>query len=83
MSQAIDQFNEGVSVALKTKVISKMWDPEPDFDMHLPKPNKWRIPEPSYGPSAEVPSFSSAVSMAYSKKLGRHLIANKLIKTGV
>jgi hypothetical protein len=83
MSQAIDQFNKVVCVALKAKVLTKMKDPEPVFDMDLPKPNKWRLPELSYGPSAEVPSFSSAVSIDFSKALGRHLIANKPIKTGM
>jgi hypothetical protein len=60
-----------------------MKEPEPIFNMDLPKPNKIKLPDLSYGPSAEVPSFSSAVSIAYSKELGRHLVANRSLKTGI
>jgi hypothetical protein len=67
---------------LKTIVIAKLKDPEPVFNMDLPKSNNWNLPDLSYGPSAEVPSFSSAVSMVYSKELGRHLVANRSINTG-
>jgi hypothetical protein len=39
-------------------------------------------PRLSYGPSQEVPCFTGAVSVAYTKNLGRHLVANRNIKIG-
>jgi hypothetical protein len=39
-------------------------------------------PVVSYGRSKEVPCFSSAVSVAYTKDLGRHLVANRDIEFG-
>jgi hypothetical protein len=80
--KAIEEHNEGDCDVLKAKVLSKMKDPEPVFNMELPKPNKIKLPPLSYGPSDEVPSFSSAVSIAHSKELGRHLVANRPIETG-
>lgn len=47
-------------------------------------PNTWSdLPRLSYGVNNEVPCLSSAVSIAYSKELGRHLIANQDIKIGI
>jgi len=47
-------------------------------------PNTWsELPQLSYGVNNEVPCLSSAVSIAYSKELGRHLIANQDIKIGI
>jgi hypothetical protein len=60
-----------------------MEEPEPVFDVVLPVHNKWKLPELSYGQNPEVPSFSSAVSVEYSKQLGRHLVANRDINTGI
>lgn len=79
--QTFDEHNKGDCNALKAKVLEKLNDPEPVFNMDLPKPNKWKLPKLSYGSSAEAPSFSSAVSIAHSKELGRHLIANRSINT--
>jgi hypothetical protein len=46
-------------------------------------PNTWsELPHLSYGVNNEVPCLSSAVSIAYSKELDRHLIANQDIKIG-
>jgi hypothetical protein len=60
-----------------------MKEAEPVFNVYVPKPNnEWKLPELSYGQNPEVPSFSTAVSLEYNKKLGRHLIANREIKTG-
>lgn len=57
---------------------------EPVFEPKLPKSNEsWRLPELSYGQNTEVPSVSSAVSINYSNVLGRHLIANRNINTGI
>jgi hypothetical protein len=81
--KAIEEHNKGDCDMLKVKVLSKMKDPEPVFNMELPKPNKIKLPPLSYGPSDEVPSFSSAVSIAHSKELGRHLVANRPINTGI
>jgi len=80
---AIEEYNKNDSKALKAKVFSKLEDQEPIFNIDLPKPNKWKLPDLSQGPSEEVPSFSSAVSIAYSKELGRHLVANRPINTGI
>jgi len=63
-------------------VLKEMEQPEPVFSTALPQPNEWTLPSLSYGPSKEVPSFSSAVNLEYSQQLGRHLVANKSIKTG-
>lgn len=41
------------------------------------------LPQLSYGVNKEVPCLSSAVSIAYSKELGRHLIANQDIRIGI
>jgi hypothetical protein len=57
--------------------------PEPPLMEELPKPNNWKLPEPSYGRNNEVPCFSSALSLEHSKELGRHVIANKNINTGI
>lgn len=46
--------------------------------------NNWEeLPQLSYGVHKEVPCLSSAVSIAYSKELGRHLVANQDIKMGI
>jgi hypothetical protein len=61
----------------------KMEEPEPIFKVKLPRPNNdWKLPELSFGQNPEVPCFSSAVSLEYNKKFGRHLIASKNINTG-
>jgi len=59
-----------------------MEEPKPVFDVVLPVHNKWKLPDLSYGQNPEVPSFSSAVSVEYSKQLGRHLVANRDTNTG-
>jgi hypothetical protein len=70
-------------IKLSELVKLKMEEPEPVFKVKLPKPNNdWKLPELSYGQNPEVPAFSSAVSLEYNKKLGRHLIANREINTG-
>jgi hypothetical protein len=60
-----------------------MNDPEPEYNVEMPKPNKWKLPDLSYGPSAEIPCFSSAVTLAHDKDLGRHLIADQDLNTGL
>jgi hypothetical protein len=61
-----------------------MEEPEPVMEEKLPKPNQnWELPALNYGQNPEVPSFSSAVSVGHNKKLGRHLIANRDINTGI
>jgi hypothetical protein len=59
-----------------------MKEPEPVFNGSLPIINQWKIPELSYGQNPEVPSFSSAASLAHSKEFGRHFLANREIDTG-
>jgi hypothetical protein len=49
----------------------------------LPKPNIWKLPALSYGQNPEVPCFSSALSLLHNKELGRHVIANRNINTGM
>jgi hypothetical protein len=61
-----------------------MEDPsEPDLKEKLPEPNIWKLPEMSYGQNTEVPSFSSAINLEHTMELGRHLIANRNINTGI
>jgi hypothetical protein len=56
---------------------------EPVYNVKLINPNNdWKLPELSYGQNPEVPCFSSAVTVKYSKKFKRHLLANRNIKTG-
>ena len=70
-------------IKLSELVKLKMKEPEPVYKVKLPEPNnEWKLPELSYGQNPEVPSFSSAVSLEYNKKLGRHLISNREINTG-
>jgi len=79
----IEKHNTGeICARLKAEFLKEMEQPEPVFSTALPQPNEWTLPSLSYGPSKEVPSFSSAVSLQYSKELGRHLVANRDIKTG-
>jgi hypothetical protein len=59
-----------------------MEEPMPDLKKKLPEANIWKIPELSYGQNPEVPSCSSAINLIYSKKFGRHLIANRNIDPG-
>lgn len=81
--QAVDDHNKGKTRdELRTRVRSKMDDPEPDFTHNMPIANKWKLPELIYGQSAEIPCFSSAVTLAYTKDLGRHLVANRDLDTG-
>jgi len=70
------------SARLKAAFIKEMEQPEPVFVIDLPQPNEWTLPSLSYGLSEEVPCFSSAVSVHYSKQLGRHLVANRDLNTG-
>jgi hypothetical protein len=60
-----------------------MEEPMSDLNEKLPQANVWKLPELSYGQSSEVPSFSSAINLVYNKKVGRHLIANRNINTGM
>lgn len=60
-----------------------MEEPEPDFNVALPTHNNWKIPKLSYGTTPEVPSLSRAASVAHSQQLGRHLVANRDIDTGI
>lgn len=60
-----------------------MKEPESAFDVVLPVHNKWTLPKLSYGQNPEVPSFSKAVYVAHNKQLGRHVVANRNIKTGI
>jgi hypothetical protein len=63
--------------------LSKMKEPVPDLKEKLPRANIWKMPELSYGQNPEVPSFSSAVNLVHSKELGRHVVANRDINTGI
>jgi hypothetical protein len=67
---------------LKDSVLAKMKEPEPVFKGALPIINNWKVPELRYGQNPEVPSFSSAATVAHSKEFGRHLLANRKIDTG-
>jgi hypothetical protein len=60
-----------------------MEEPMPDFKEKLPNANIWKLPELSYGKNPEVPSFSSAINLVHSKELGRHVLANRNINTGI
>jgi hypothetical protein len=60
-----------------------MEDQMPDLKGKLPKANIWKLPELSYGKNPEVPSYSSAVHLMYNKKFGRHIVANRNVKTGM
>jgi hypothetical protein len=82
--QAIDVYNNDDAKRISELVLHKMEEPEPIFNIPLPKPNNnnWKLPELSYGQNPEVPCFSSAVSLEYNKELGRHLISNRNINTG-
>jgi len=71
-----------VSARLKAELAKEMELPEPVFASDLPQPNEWTLPPLSYGPSAEVPSFSSAVNLEYNEQLGRHIVANRNLNTG-
>jgi hypothetical protein len=68
---------------LSELVLSKMEEPMPELKEKLPEANIWKLPELSYGQNSEVPSFSSAINLMYSKKFGRQLIANRNIDTGI
>jgi len=65
------------------RVLIKMEEPMPDLNEKLPEANVWKLPELSYGQNSEVPSFSSAINLVYNKEVGRHLIANRNINTGI
>jgi len=69
--------------ALKASVRKQFKAKEPVFYCGLPQSKKWTLPSLSYGESEEVSSFSSAVSIEHSKALGRHLVANRDIETGI
>lgn len=61
-----------------------MEEPVPNLKYELSNPNDWEMPDGvSYGSNPAVPSFSSAVSVDYSRQLGRHVFANRNINTGV
>jgi hypothetical protein len=69
---------------LSELVLSKIEETtEPDWKEKLPKANIWKLPELSYGKNPEVPSFSSAINLVHSKELGRHVLANRNINTGI
>jgi len=74
--------NNSEDSELHVKIVKEMEQAEPVFATALPQPNEWTLPSLSYGPSEEVPSFSSAVNLEHSKELGRHLVANRDIETG-
>jgi hypothetical protein len=87
-SQSIKMHNQKDEVKLlKTveKEIAKQKESESfPFSPSALNPNYWtEIPELSYGVNEEVPCLSSAVSIAYSKQLGRHLVANQDIQIGI
>jgi hypothetical protein len=85
ISKAIIENSKNDEIKRLSELVrSKMEDPpEPDLKEKLPEPNNWKLPELSYGQNPEVPSFSSAVNLEYSTELGRHLIANRNINTGL
>jgi hypothetical protein len=60
-----------------------MKEPMPDLKEKLPTANIWKLPELSYGQNPEVPSFSSAIHLVHNKKVGRHVLANRDINTGI
>jgi hypothetical protein len=51
-------------------------------DSGIPRPNNWTLPPLAYGVSDEAPCFSSAVSIAYNKEIGQHIVANRDIEPG-
>jgi len=67
---------------LKASVRKQFEAKEPVYDAILPLFQKGPLPSLTDGVSEEVSSFSSAVSVEYSKALGRHLVANRDIRTG-
>jgi hypothetical protein len=62
--------------------LAKMEEPEPVQKPKMIKANISKKPELSYGCNPQVPSFSSAIFIEYSKKFGRHVVANRDINTG-
>jgi hypothetical protein len=78
-----EEFNKDELSKLKQVLDSEIKQPRPIED---PKAGKYftdgKVPPLSYGPSKEVPCFSSAVSIAYSEEFGRHLVANRNIQIG-
>jgi hypothetical protein len=59
-----------------------MEEPEPKNDTILSNPDDWKMPSLSYGCNPAVPSFSSAIDVDHSEQFGRHVVANRNIKTG-
>jgi len=82
--QAIDENSKPtVKPKLRTLVESEMKKPPPKGLSRAAEYSVGTIPPLSYGASDEVPSFSSAVSVAYNHTLGRHLVAKRDIELGI
>jgi hypothetical protein len=81
--QMAEKFNMNELPKLKELMKSEINQPAPIEDMKAGMYyTDGKVPPLSYGPSKEVPCFSSAVSVAYSEEFGRHLVANRNIKIG-
>jgi hypothetical protein len=63
-------------------VLRKMEEPEPPYKNTHSDPDDWKLPSLSYGCNPAVPSFSNAISVDHSEQFGRHIVANRNIKTG-
>lgn len=68
---------------LKELVLRRMEEPEPKYETTISNPDDWKMPSLSYGCNPAVPSFSSAIDVDLREQLGRHVVANRNIKTGV
>jgi hypothetical protein len=80
--QAIEDFNSPETKEPRQYVENEMSKPAPKGFPRMGEFYCGTIPPLSYGVSEEVPCFSSAVSVEYSKELGRHLVATRDCEIG-
>jgi hypothetical protein len=83
----VNCVEESAKSMISEQVLRKMEEPEPPCDKFdyntLTDPDDWKKPSLSYGSNPAVPSFSSALSIDHNEQLGRHVVANRNINTGM